>query len=420
MLDEVKVKLDAQQQYAIDQIHSGKYVFIDGAGGRGKSVISRQVSDNNTVIGCPTGAAALNENGSTLHKLFKLPLNAPTMRDWSKCPKEVKDLFGNGSPVTRLLIGEIGMLRADYFGLINKRLQLARSNPEPFGGIQVVTSGDLLQLSPIVSGKERYAFNKQYASPYAFSSDAWNFERIELVKSYRTVDERQVKMLESLRRGDKWAGRALAMLQSEAKPYAMEEDQLHLCCFRADAWNFNMYRYSQHIGTERMYRGVRSKKGDMWTEAPVPVDLQLKIGCKVLIKANCPSGAYVNGDRGVVAMFGQDFVRVELERGELVDVTSFTWEKKSTSVVDGEIKDKTDSKLEQIPLALGYAISIHAAQGCTLDNAALDVGRGCFADGQLYTAISRLRDMRNLTFVKPVGRQDLHTSKDVLRFYGMS
>lgn len=417
---EGEVELDAQQQYAIDQIRAGKNVFIDGAGGRGKSVISRQVSDSNTIIGCPTGAAALNEDGATLHKIFKLPLSAPTLRDWSKCPREVKDLFGEGSPVTRLLIGEVGMLRADYFGLINKRLQLARANPAPFGGLQVVTSGDLLQLSPIVGGKERYAFNKQYESPYAFSSDAWNFERVELVKSYRTVDERQIKMLESLRRGDKWAGRALAMLQSEAKPYIMEEDQLHLCCFRADAWDFNMYRYNQHTGTERMYRGVRSKKSDMWTEAPVPVDLQLKIGCKVLVKANCPSGAYVNGDRGVVTMFGKDFVRVELERGDLVDVTPFTWEKKTATIEDGEIKDKTESKLEQIPLALGYAISIHAAQGCTLDNAALDVGRGCFAEGQLYTAISRLRDMRNLTFVKPVGRSDLHTSQAVLRFYGMS
>jgi ATP-dependent DNA helicase PIF1 len=417
MSEQEEVQVDAQQGYAIERIREGAAVFIDGAAGRGKSVISRQVTDYRTVVGAPTGAAALNEGGYTLHKLFKLPLTYPTQRDWAKCPNEVRDLFGNESPVTRLIIGEIGMCRADTLSLISKRLQLARGNADPFGGLQVVVSGDLHQLSPIVGGEERNMFNKQYASPYAFSSPSWDFERIELIKSYRTVDERQVKMLESLRRGDKWSGRALSMIQSEAKRYDLEEDQLHLCCYRKDAGDFNAYRFNQHLGTKRLYRGLRTKKTDKWLEAPVPVDLYLKIGCKVLVKANCASGVYVNGDRGVVTMFGQDFVRVALERGPEVDVVSFSWEKKGISTEGGEIKEEVESKLEQIPLTLGYAISIHASQGATLSNAALDTGRGCFADGQLYTALSRIRDLRNLTFVRPVGRGDLKTSMDVVSFY---
>jgi ATP-dependent DNA helicase PIF1 len=420
MLGQEIVQVDEQQSYAIDRIKSGAQIFIDGAAGRGKSVISREVKDYHTIVGAPTGAAALNEGGYTLHKLFKLPLSYPTQRDWAKSPNEVRDLFGNESPVTRLIIGEIGMCRADTLSLISKRLQLARANPDPFGGLQVVVSGDLLQLSPIVGGEERSMFNQQYASPYAFSSPSWNFERIELTKSYRTVDERQIKMLESLRRGDKWSGRALSMIQSEAKRYDMEEDQLHLCCYRKDADDFNQYRFGQHIGTHRLYRGLRTKKSDMWPEAPVPVDLHLKIGCKVLVKANCPSGVYVNGDRGVVTLFGQDFVRVALDRGPEVDVGSSSWEKMGISTEGGEIKEEVESKLEQIPLTLGYAISIHASQGCTLDNAALDIGKGTFADGHLYTGLSRVRDLRNLTFVRPVGRSDLKTSMDVLRFYNRS
>jgi ATP-dependent DNA helicase PIF1 len=417
MLGQEKVQVDAQQGYAIDRIREGAPVFIDGAAGRGKSVISREVKDFHTIVGAPTGAAALNEGGQTLHKLFKLPLKYPTQRDWAKSPNEVRDLFGNGSPVTRLIIGEIGMCRADTLSLISKRLQMARGNTQAFGGLQVVVSGDLHQLSPIVGGEDRNMFNQQYASPYAFSSPAWNFERVELIKSYRTVDERQIKMLESLRRGDKWSGRALSMIQIEAKRYDMEEDQLHLCCYRADAQEFNDYRFNQHIGAHRLYRGQRTKKADKWLEAPVPVDLHLKIGCKVLIKANCTGGAYVNGDRGIVTHFGIDFVRVLLERGPEVDVVAFSWEKKSVSADGGEIKEEVESKLEQIPLTLGYAISIHASQGATLNNAALDIGRGCFANGQLYTALSRIRDLRNLTFVRPVGRGDLKTSMDVTSFY---
>lgn len=415
------VELDDQQQYAIDRIKGGGNVFIDGSAGRGKSVISRQVTDPyDTVVGAPTGAAALNEGGFTFHKLFKLPLSYPTQRDWAKNPKEVRDLFGQGSPIKKLILGEIGMCRADVLGLINKRLQLARANPAPFGGLQVIVSGDLLQLSPIVGGEERYKFNKQYANPYAFSSPAWDFERVELIKSYRTVDTRQIAMLESLRRGDKHSGRALSLLQSEAKPYDPNEEQIHLCCYRADAWDYNLIRYNQVAGIKRLYRGIRSKKSDLWKEAPVPVDLELKIGCRVLVKANCQSSTYVNGDQGIVTMFHKDFVRVALDRGVEVDVVPFTWEKKGLQLADGELSEKVESRLEQIPLTLGYAISIHAAQGSTLDNAALNTGRGCFADGQLYTALSRIRDLRNLTFVKPVGRSELKTSYAVKQFYGMS
>lgn len=417
MQTDYNVELDEQQEYAISRIREGSNVFISSPAGYGKSVISRQVSDSTTVVGCPTGAAALNEGGYTLHKLFKLPLSSPTVRDWSKCPKEVKSLFGEDSGISRLLIGEVGMLRADYLGLINKRLQLAKGNTLPFGGIQVVTSGDLLQLSPIVGAKERYSFNKQYDSPYAFSSDAWNFERIELLKSYRTVDEQQVMMLESIRKKDKWSGMNLAKIQSEAEKYDIEKDQLHLCCYRADAYNYNMYRYNQHIGTERKYLGKRSKKTDMWKEAPVPVDLLLKIGCRVIIKANCMEGNYVNGDRGTVVLFGKDFVRVELERGGIVDVTPFTWEKKGLVNDSGELVSKVESKLEQVPLALGYAISVHASQGATIQSAALDIGKGCFAEGQLYTSLSRMTDLRNLSFVKYVNKSNIKVSQDVLNFY---
>ena len=419
MKDEA-VQLDKQQKYAVERIKAKGNVFIDGSAGRGKSVISREVTNkSNTIVGAPTGAAALNEGGFTLHKLFKLPLGLPTQRDWSKNPREVRELFGHDSPINKLIIGEIGMCRADTLSLISKRLQMARENLAPFGGIQVIVSGDLLQLSPIVSNEESRAYNSQYSTPYAFGSPSWDFERIELVKSYRTVDERQVKMLESLRRGDKWSGKALSILQREAQPYLKERDQLHLCCFLKDAWDYNSFRYKQLHGVERRYSAIRSNKTDLWSEAPVPINLKLKIGCQVLIKANCQSNTYVNGDRGIVTLFGKDFVRVALDRGGEVDVVAFTWEKKSVSIESGEVGEKVDSRLTQVPLTLGYAISIHAAQGATLDNAALDTGRGCFADGQLYTGLSRLRDLRNLSFVKPVSRSELKTSLDVKRFYGI-
>ena len=175
------------QELAIQKINEGKNVFVTGAGGVGKSWVIKKITNRNTVIGAPTGIAALNVGGVTLHSLFGLPIGLPTHKDKITVAAKVRKLFGINSKVNRLIIDEVGMLRADTLELIDRKLKLARQSSEPFGGIQVVVFGDFYQLEPIVSWSENKHYYKKYDSAYCFSVPTWNFETVMLEKVYLQI-----------------------------------------------------------------------------------------------------------------------------------------------------------------------------------------------------------------------------------------
>lgn len=401
-----------KQQEALEAIKAGKSVFIFGAGGVGKSYVIKQILDDDTILCSPTGIAALNIGGITCHSAFGLPLQYPLLTDWSKVGKAFKDVFGTTSNIKRIVIDEAGMLRAEQLDLIDHRLKLVRKNKKPFGGLQVVLVGDFFQLEPIVTKQDKPLLEKDYKSPFCFHSRAWNFETIELTEVVRQSDTTQVELLNAIRKGTDNAGEALSTIQANALPYVNDASTLHLCCYNQDSDSINHYWYSRIISPETLYFAQGKENG-----CGVPETLKLKVGTKVIISANDNDNGYTNGERGTVERLFHNAVEVRKDNGDLVNIVAFTWEKYKLQKVDGKYKYVIDSTYTQLPLKMGWAISIHKSQGMTLDKAAIDVGRGCFSNGQLYVALSRLKDLNNISFVTHVDEKNIKVSEHVKEFY---
>lgn len=413
-----------KQQEAIQRINNGESLFLTGSGGVGKSWVINQIMDEGTVLCAPSGIAALNIGGITCHRAFGLPLGIPIESDYYNISAKVAQLF-SGNAVKRIVIDEAGMLRRDYLTLISRKLQRIRGNDKPFGGIQMVMVGDFYQVEPILKQEEEQYFD--FDSKFSFTSPLWDFPTIELTEVKRQSNERQVLMLNSIRRKDKHYKKALEYIQKECKPYELNEYVLHLCCYNRDAQKINAEHYSKIEGEERVFYATMPPN---WgSERPADEVLRLKVGTRVIICQNSPEGSYVNGERGVVVGYRtladqSEVIMVEKDDGDVVPVEKGSWEKYSYSrrkkiVGEGEeVVKNIDATYLQYPLKYGWAVSIHKAQGMTLDDVAIDVGTGCFAHGQAYVAVSRIKDLRNLSFVKPMIPEDIIVREEVKRFYG--
>lgn len=407
------MRIIEKQQEAIRKIKEGKNIFLTAAGGCGKSFIVKQVYDpKDTVLCAPTGIAAVNIGGVTAHSCFGLPMGYPTKSEWGKVTPAAKQLFGPRSHVKRIIIDEVGMVRADMLDLINFKLQLIRGNSKPFGGIQMVVVGDFFQLEPIVKKDEKSVLLEKYTSPFAFAAQSWDFEVVELTEVVRQTDETQVALLQSIRKKSPDYKEALATIQKNALPYTECSDTLHLCCFNDDADRINQRWYSAINGTERTYFGEGSNRN-----VPVDKELRLKVGTKVLLCANDAEGTYVNGERGVVKELHEKAVIVTKDNGEDVVVTEFTWETYKLKSTPKGLSKSIDTIFTQLPIRLGWAVSIHKSQSMTLDKVAIDVGRGCFGHGQLYVGLSRIKDLSNLSFVSYVDHKNVIVNQAVIDYY---
>ena len=401
------------QQLAIEKILSGDNVFITGAGGLGKSWIIDQVMDKSTIKCAPYGQAALNIGGMTCHKLFGLPFGMPVDSDSIMISKTMKEVLGN-SVVKRIVFDEVGTLRADYLDLINIKLQVLKCNNKPFGGLQVVMVGDFFQIDPVVSSHERRAFYEEYESSFCFDSTCWDFDTIELHKPYRNTNAKQIKVLESIRRRDNNHGLAVDIINREAVAYDYTKPILHLCSYKRDAKVINKVWYDKLKAKETSYKCYNP---DGWKETPVDLIIKLKVGARVIIKANHKEGIYVNGSKGIVTKLSFSSVTIKLDNGESVEVESNQWDKYKYKTSNGKLEKEIESSFFQIPIALGWAQTVHGAQGATLDEVALDFGEGCFSHGQAYVGLSRIRDLKKISLVNPLEYKDIICDSRVTKFY---
>jgi len=406
-----------KQKKAIESICNGENIFLSGPGGVGKSFVVGKVYNNETLVCAPSGIAALNVGGITCHRAFGLPLNVVLPKNYYDSLPDSTQAFLMSAKKPRIIIDEISMVRADMLHLIDQKLQRFFRNNKPFGGVQVVVVGDFLQIPPIVNSNDRdeYYVGQGYISRYCFSSPSWNFRMIALTEVIRQEDKRQVAMLGAIRKNTDKSARALRAITSGAKPYEPNSD-IHLCTINKRANDINGCEYTKVQAKEHTFFARYTGK---WSESERPVDelLRLKEGCRVIITQNNPEGLYMNGDRGtVIKIDGQTIVVLKDDNQEVL-IEKGNWERFKYVRSGDHVEPVVEATYEQYPLKLGWAISIHKSQGMTLDNASIDVARGCFEHGQLYVALSRVRNLENLSFVSHVGPHNIIVDQEVIDFY---
>lgn len=411
------------QQIAYDAIMSNQNVCITGSGGVGKSYIIQQIREqieDETLFVAPTGIAAVNIGGATIHKTFGLStgiqFSTPSIND------KIKDVLTN-EKLKRLIIDEISMVRADTFSVIDKILKSVRKNKAPFGGLQVVVIGDFYQLPPILTTKEKVPFSTKYDSIFCFSTPAWknaNFTVVDLKESMRQSDKDFIDMLNNIRVGSKDAVKALEKINHIGLSQTnIDESWIMLTATNAVANDYNAEMYNALEDFEEIVYYAQRENSNVKIN-PVDDVIRLKKGAHIIIKANDINGVYVNGDRGTVDEVTRDGVFVTLLDGRKVFVTSYTWEEKEY-VSDSEgFRLVTIGTFKQIPIKYGWAITIHSSQGLTLDGAILNTGRGCFTDGQLYVALSRIKSLEKFCLIQPIRNSELMTSKEVQKFYAQN
>ena len=403
--------------------------FVTGKAGTGKSTLLsyfRRNTDKKIVVLAPTGVAALNVRGQTIHSFFRFKPDITL----SKVKKARPKGGDNGSIYQNLdaiVIDEISMVRADLLDCVDRFMRLnGRTGRRPFGGVQMIFIGDLYQLPPVVTGEERRIFKESYKSPYFF--DAKLFEQgfemdfVELEKVYRQKDERLLNVLNHVRNNTA-TEEHLRVLNEKCDPgFEPPSGDLYvyLTTTNALASEINEARLKRLKGSPVAAEGVIS--GDFERKSlPTDVSLRLKVGAQVMLLNNDSDGRWVNGSIGRVTGIDRDdqiVLKVDLSDGTTVEVSPYTWELFNFTF-DAEKRVVVSRKVgsfTQLPVKLAWAITIHKSQGKTFPKIILDMGRGAFAHGQTYVALSRCTTLEGLVLKKPLKKSHIFMDWKVVDF----
>ncbi len=531
------LKLSDESKDVVEALeNSDENLFITGRAGTGKSTLLgyfRSTTKKNVVVVAPTGVAALNVKGQTIHGFFKFKIGM-TVHDVKKITSEIDQKMYK--KIDMLIIDEISMVRADLFDCIDRFLRLnGKDSKLPFGGVQIVVIGDLFQLPPVVGPGEGYIFETKYESPYFFDAPAYKqglFQVIELSHVYRQQDPVFIDILDKIRTGEadlqhveyinrmclEIDGKKVTITDAQSKDVVVEDslyvndegipvddeerdedgnivnrvkpkedkiehddgkhkliqdlkNQFNLSGIKglnfgasfsststssSVSSNKNVNKNSNSSSTSNIDEfselGIqkltvclvttnaladkinaeklaeikdqsKTYKGDLvgrfeQKNAPAPEQLVLKLGAQVMTLKNDPSGKWVNGDIGTVEKLLDSSVRVRFEDGRVEEIIGDTWE--MVKYEYDEISDQLDSevvgKYTQIPIKLAWAVTIHKSQGKTFDTAVIDFGRGTFAHGQAYVALSRVRSLQGITLKNPLRAHDVRIDERIRDF----
>jgi ATP-dependent exoDNAse (exonuclease V) alpha subunit len=414
-------------------------VFVTGRAGTGKSTLLqyfRKRTEKNIAVLAPTGVAAVNVQGQTIHSFFNFRLDV-TPDTVKKIRPRDKDIY---KKLDAVIIDEISMVRADLLDCVDIFLRKhGRKKNRPFGGIQMIFIGDLYQLPPVVTSREKELFRHHYKSPYFFSARMFDedlfsnmleepahyeMEFVELEKVYRQKDTTFLNILNAIR-NNSVADDDIEEINKRVSPGFKAdpgEFYIYLTTTNAAAEEVNISRLSELSGETYQYEG--DIKGDFETRAlPTSLNLTVKRGAQVMLLNNDPLGRWINGSIGRISDIDEeedqpDTIWVELADGEIVEVTPFEWEmyefsydKESSSIISESI-----GSFIQYPLKLAWAVTIHKSQGMTFDRAFIDIGRGTFSHGQLYVALSRCTTLEGLVLKRPVHKKHVLLDRRVVAF----
>lgn len=370
----------------------------------------------------PTGVAALNVSGATIHSFFRFPPRVVSDDD----VKIVRDrrLYRK---LQLLIIDEISMVRVEILDAIDQFLQLNRETKEPFGGVQLLMVGDLFQLPPVVPRREYEALKLMgYESTYFFSAKV--LKRCEMVtkeltKIYRQSEEPFISLLNRIRVAEALEEIVQVLNARCMSSEATENVVITLACTNRVADAINDGELRKLSGSLKTFTGEASGKFALEDEKlPSPINLSLKVGAQVMFTKNDEKKRWVNGTLGRVVEFDEDSIRVEAGEGNLLetyDVKTVQWESYRYDY-DGrqdKIIPTSSGTYRQYPLMLAWAVTIHKSQGKTLEKVRLDLGEGAFDYGQVYVALSRCRSLEDIHLVRPVRNTDIKCDPAIKRFY---
>ena len=396
-------------------------IFITGRAGTGKTTLLRyfaQHSAQNTIVLATTGLAAINVRGQTVHSFFHLkPGNLLDKSNLKRLPRKIVDV------IETIIIDEASMLRADLLDAIDYILQISTQTEEPFGGKKIVLFGDLFQLPPVEeqsSGGLFDYFRTAYSSPYFFEAHVLRrlpTEIFELQRIFRQKADPDFAHLLNLIREGLVTQPELDSLLNTRKTFELPEkfeNSIILAPTNRDARWRNVHYLSQLPGQEFTYTATADESFQTKTPPADPV-LHLKKGAKIMMLVN--SNHWVNGDIGTVYDLGPDFIKVEL-KGVVYQVEPHVWEdvRYEFNPLLQKLQPKVKGFFKQYPLKLAWAITIHKSQGLTFDSIYLDIGRGAFAPGQTYVALSRCRSLQGVHLKKEISVKDILCDGRVKQF----
>ena len=394
-------------------------LFLTGRAGTGKSTLLTEFRKNTkkrVAVLAPTGVAAVNVGGQTIHSFcgFKPDIALKKVRKLPEDNKKVKVL----KQLNVIIIDDISMTRADLLDCFEKFLRLNRDD-KPFGGLQIIFIGDLYQLPPVVTSTEKSAFETLYKSPYFFSAKIFNpelFYFIELEQVYRQSDGNFIRLLNTIRNNSVDEYDLVELNARYTKVLASEDDfTVCLTSTNAKATEINIINLNKLNEEEYEYRASITGKFDR-SHMPTDEILRLKIGAQVMLLNNDPEGRWVNGTMGIIDDISGGGVSVKLETGKIYMINENTWDVFEYFVDSGALKTKSIGSFTQYPLKLAWALTIHKSQGKTFDKVIIDLGRGTFAHGQLYVALSRCRTLEGITLCQPLQKRHVIMDWRVVKF----
>ncbi|HWH26540.1 MAG TPA: DEAD/DEAH box helicase [Pseudolysinimonas sp.] len=396
------------------------HIFVTGRAGTGKSTLLSHLSwktSKQVVICAPTGVAALNVGGQTIHSLFRLPIGVIADHEIDQ-NADLRKLLG---AIDTLVVDEVSMVNADLLDAMDRSLRQARARPhEAFGGVQLVLFGDPYQLAPVPGDpEERAYFADRYESMWFFDAAVWKEADLtiyELATIHRQHELEFKQLLTAVRHGHVTAEMGARLNEVGARP-APSDGTITLATTNGTVTRINREALAQLPG--RSKSAVAEVNGDFAGRSfPADERLELKVGAQVMFLRNDTSSdsRWVNGTIGEVVKIG-DTVTVEVD-GEDHTVTPATWERYrySYSATTKELRKDVVAEFIQFPLRLAWAVTIHKSQGSSYDRAIIDLGPRSFAPGQTYVALSRIRSLDGLYLTRPLRPSDIIVDEAVTRF----
>lgn len=407
-------------------------VFLTGKAGTGKTTFLRnlnKVCNKRFIVAAPTGIAAVNAGGVTLHSFFKIPITPyiPVVDNLNRFRDALSRYEINGEKLEvikqleLLVIDEVSMVRADLLDAINDVLCHYRGNSKPFGGVQLLLIGDLQQLSPVYKKEEKSILDNIYTSMFFFSSKAIQIAKLQMIELdtiYRQQDPIFTGFLNEIRNGH-ISPMGQNLLNSLLMSGEVDEQTITVCSHRQQVSTINNAKLQLLTSDVRKYYPQIS--GDISIQSfPIEEELILKVGARVMFTVNdSEANLYYNGSTGTITSLNEDSVVVRLDSNSTeILVRPYTWKNNSYTVnpESGIIERREIGNCKQIPLMLAWAITIHKCQGLTFDKLAIDAAKS-FAPGQVYVALSRCRNLKGIRLLSPITNKQLFHSKEVDEFY---